>query len=306
MALPGNYQALTSRYFFPNSGVRSVGATIPSDLRDGISNDQNIVKVQYTHALGTSALFKVYGYTYYSDWLQNGPQSAFADLYGPSGPDYELSSHTRGVSGTFTDQLGSNNLLNFQASCTTATTLRDNNSQYSKGGSDGRRAIFAALVNLADPLGGVCYLPGGTPTTCSSTTASGGPLANPALVTLSQAYSGSIPAATGTCGTGACEYLVVGNGRFATYNTVIPKFSSVSLTDQFKPTSKVTIDAGIRFDRFAYQLADTSGGPARAFSTTRSISITVSATSVGPLRRATRAPRARPAPIRPTSSIRPA
>ncbi len=265
VALPGNYQALTSVYNYPQSGPQTGGSTIPVDLRDSQANNQGIFKLQYTHALGANALLKLYGYTYYSNWTQYGPQSTFANFFGPASPDYELSSHTRGLSGTFTDQLGSNNLLSFQGSYTTANTLRDNNTQMLNFGSDGYRAAFAALVSSANPLSGVCYLPGGAPTTCAVETPAGTGFANPAIVTIAQAAAGAIPAATGTCGTGACQYLVVGNGEAATYNTVKPQFTSLSLTDQYKPTSKLTVDAGIRLDRIGFQLADTTQGAAREF-----------------------------------------
>ncbi len=56
------------------------------------------MKLQYTKNFGSSAFLRVYGYTYYSDWLQNGPQTTYADFAGCCSPDYELSSHTRGVS----------------------------------------------------------------------------------------------------------------------------------------------------------------------------------------------------------------
>jgi hypothetical protein len=126
------------QYFYPNSGNRNYSsaddpAYIPVDARDGISNDQNIFKLQYTHAIGENALLKVYGYTYYSDWLQQGPQSTYADFIGEVSPEYLLDSHTRGVSASFTDQLGSKNLLTLQGSYTDATTLRDNNTQFLNG-----------------------------------------------------------------------------------------------------------------------------------------------------------------------------
>jgi hypothetical protein len=250
--LPSNYQALTSPYYFPGSSPdRAPGSMIPVDLRDGISNDQNIFKVQYTHAMGDKALLKVYGYSYYSDWLQQGPQSAFADYYGPSGPDYELAAHTRGVSGTFTDQLGSANLLSLQAAYTTATTLRDNNSQFFN--ADGDSANIGVLVDSTGGKDGLCYTAAGVPTTCSLT----GPAA---FATTTEAYTGTVPAAPA-----GLQYLVTNNGQYATYNTVQPKFTSLSLTDTWKPTSRLSIDGGIRFDRFAFEGSNTEGTAARAF-----------------------------------------
>ena len=67
-------------------------------LSDTTWNNQEIVKLQYTKNFGSTAFLRIYGYTYYSDWLQNGPQTLYADFAGCCPPDYELSSHTRGVS----------------------------------------------------------------------------------------------------------------------------------------------------------------------------------------------------------------
>lgn len=67
------------------------------------------------------------------------------------------------------------------------------------------------------------------------------------------------------CGTGACEYLVVGNGRYGAYNTVKPKFTSASLTDQWRPNSRLSIDGGLRLDVMQFEGDDTRQGPARQF-----------------------------------------
>ncbi len=104
-------------------------APIPVTQQDAQINNQAIYKLQYTKSLGSNALFKVYGYTYYSNWMQNGPNTTWSNYIGCCSPDYELSSHTRGISGTFTDQLGSKNLVSLEGSATTATTTRDNNTQ---------------------------------------------------------------------------------------------------------------------------------------------------------------------------------
>ena len=50
--------------------------------RDGFENDQAIYKLQWTHNMSSSALFKLYGYTYYSDWLNTSPQVEWANLIG--------------------------------------------------------------------------------------------------------------------------------------------------------------------------------------------------------------------------------
>jgi len=59
--------------------------------------------------------------------------------------------------------------------------------------------------------------------------------------------------------------LVTGNGQYATFNQVKPNFYGLSLTDEFRPTPKLTINGGVRVDIYQYRGANTSGGPARQF-----------------------------------------
>ncbi|MBV9148758.1 MAG: TonB-dependent receptor, partial [Candidatus Eremiobacteraeota bacterium] len=261
--LSPNYQSMFLPYFFPNSptnrcintpGFGSLSCTtpaiIPLSARDTIWNDQEIVKLQYQKNLSTNAYFRIYGYSYYSDWLQNGPQSATSLFFGPSGPDYELLTHTRGVSASFADQINPQHLVEAQASYSTASTVRDNNSSFFNGGGK------VALVNANNPNAGICFDPAfsGNPISCNNggtqLLAPGQPLP-------------SIPGGA-TCGGGPCEYFVVENGLSATYNTVTPKFSAASITDQWRPNDKLLINLGLRWDQFTFLGADTTGG-ARTF-----------------------------------------
>ena len=272
-------------YFFPQSptgrqfpGFRICDIThqgitngcIEPDRRDSFNNNQSVLKLQYQHNFGTSAFLRVYGYTYYSNWLQTGPQTTYGDYVGYVPSDYELSSHTRGLSVQFSDQLNSQHLLSVQGSYTTASTLRDNNTQLANGTSSSvsdRRAV-GVLVDSSNPLNGVCYGHSGpainTPTPCYNADGSnfnGGA----GYFTFRQAALGTVTPATGTCGSGACQYLVINEGPYATYNTVSPKFSAFSITDQWKPTDRLNINLGLRLDRFEFDGSNTTNSPARSF-----------------------------------------
>jgi hypothetical protein len=282
----------TAPYLFPQSpsGRSTAGGCdathlglnfgcIEPDRRDAFNNNQSVLKLQYQHNFGTNAFLRVYGYTYYSNWLQTGPQSNYADYLGFVPSDYELSSHTRGVSVNFSDQLNSQHLLSVQGSYTTSTTLRDNNTQdiagfYPASRLNGR-TVIGLLVDSSNPLNGICYGAGGVPTNCFNNAGSDlnrgrgaafgeSPVA-PRFFSLAQAANGSVAPASGTCGGGACEYLVVEDGTHATYNTVVPKFTAFSITDQWKPTDRLNINLGLRYDRFEFDGSDTSGTPARTF-----------------------------------------
>jgi len=276
VVLPSNYRQLTSVYWFPTQpGPRTFDQFIPVDQRDAISNNQGILKLQYTHAFSQSALPKVYGYTYYSDWLQGDPQSAYANYLGPGSADYELSSHTRGVSGTLSDQLNAHHLLQLQSSYTTSRTVRDNNTQMYNGlypaNDVNARTVLAAMVDSTHPYNGICYaMPGSgaaaTPVSCAFPgTATGAGV--PVMATIGEAFTGTVPSIPSglTCGGGPCSYYTVNNGQYATYNTVKPQFTALSLTDQWRPTERISIDGGLRLDSYGFVGSNTAGSPARTF-----------------------------------------
>ena len=213
-------------YLYPDSpGGRAFGAPIAPDRRDAFTNDQSIVKLQYQHNFGTNAFLRVYGYTYYSDWLQNGPQSSFAGFLGPIPAQYLLDSHSRGVSAQFSDQLNSQHLLTLQSSYTTASTMRYNNSGIAQTGGVGY------LVDGTNPYTGTCYNPDFDAGRRLPRHEDAGPCVQGGsyAFSLHQAYSNTvIPAGTfGTCGGGPCQYVLALNGIGATFNTVVPKFYAV-------------------------------------------------------------------------------
>ncbi len=120
----------------------------------------------------------------------------------------------------------------------------------------------------------MCYTPAHTATACYAKTGAltgalnGYSAANPGgaqFFTLQQANAGSVTPAAGACGGGPCAYLVAGNGLYATYNTVRPVFFSGSVADSWRATDRLTLDLALRYDRFTFKGADTTGTDARAF-----------------------------------------
>jgi Carboxypeptidase regulatory-like domain/TonB dependent receptor/TonB-dependent Receptor Plug Domain len=259
-----------SPYFFPSSANRtSAGQAIPPTQSDTTSNNQEIVKLQYTKNFGSSAFLRIYGYSYYSNWFQNGPQTTY-NLVGCCSPDYELNSHTRGGSIQFQDQINPQNLVSVQGDYVTASSVRDNNSFY---GVPGENA--APIVSAANPYGGVCYTSGAVtanqtlkPAVCSGATATYDPTsgAQTGLGGVGFGAFGTAPSLAGDkCGTSACEYLLAENGQHATFNTITPKFVSTSITDEFRPTDKWLFNLGVRLDSFTFDGANTDYGAARDF-----------------------------------------
>lgn len=240
----------TLPYFFPSSPTnRLARAPIPLDLRDGQENDAQILKVQYQKNISSNAYLRVYGYTFFSDWLQNAPAFASlinAALVGPFSRDYELITHTRGGEIQFADQFNEKNLLTATANYTTASVSRFNNGTFGT-------QLGTAATNLTDAAGNCYSRTTGALTTCltptqAGLTASTGTFANPAPNPI-----------IGAAAAAGAQYKTTFLGPSGTLNKVTPIFSSYSLTDQFRPNDKLLLNFGVRLENFKYNLVDSSG-----------------------------------------------
>jgi hypothetical protein len=226
----------------PPPGVPSACPTgtfsaVPSDTRDGFWNNAGIVKLQYQHNIGSNAYFRIYGYTFYSDWLQNGPLSFASGLFGLGvlSYDYELNSHTRGLAFSFADQINSQHLLTFDANYTTATTNRYNNTNFNN--SPG-----ASTTNYTNGVD--CFNPNnGRRAPCNS-----------------PASSGTFQDPTPTIGVPVpgASWQITSTGNSGFLNTVVPAFTALALQDHWNPTDKLNLELGLREEVYQYNLANTS------------------------------------------------
>ncbi len=271
--LSANPASLVTPYFYPSSPPHPLFGAIPDpwNQRDRGYNGQAIVKLQYQRNFSSSAFMRVYGYTYYSDWIENGPMMSLQPYAFYDSGDYEINNHTRGVSLSFTDQISPQDLIEAEGSYTTATGARIYNEQMF-----GYADSFAVLVNRNNPNSGTCYALSGpgsayttTPTTCSDGGASGVVYGKtlPTFASLSSIYGGTpLPNLAGvTCGGGPCGFYVVENGAYGLNNTVTPYFAGYSLTDEWRPNDRLFFNAGVRVDNYSFVGANTVTGPARAF-----------------------------------------
>ena len=231
---------------------------IPNDYRDGRWDTANIFKLQYQKNIGSNAYLRLYGYTFYSNTdrgTANGWGSAYA--FGVSNYQYQVDSHTRGLSLQFADQVSSTNLVNASLSYMTSNTLRYYNHNYDNTGS-------LPVSNFTD--GNICYstkntkrYPIGHPAPCNKAITQGfftEPYGNNFNVQ-NPCATGDAPPNSPACRNGAAMNLTY-LGNMADYNTVSPTISSGSIEDQWRPTDRWNINAALRWENDSYGLADTN------------------------------------------------
>ncbi|MBC5800707.1 MAG: TonB-dependent receptor [Candidatus Eremiobacteraeota bacterium] len=262
--LPANYASLVKPYLFPSSPRdRAFGSAIPLDQRDVQYNNQAIVKLQYQKNFGSDSFLRIYGYTYYSDYIGTGPVSTY-EFTGFDSGDYELNAHTLGLSATFAQQLG-RHLLQAQASYTTANAIRVYNEQPFGAFGGNPEDNFAVLVNPKDLTSGTCYAAGASPGAATPTSCSNGSATFASLAGIGSGMTLPPNASAYTCGGVACAFYVVGNGAYGEYNNVKPYFTGLSLTDQYHPDDRVSLNVGIRLDSYRFAGDNTNTGAARTF-----------------------------------------
>ncbi|HEY5095465.1 MAG TPA: TonB-dependent receptor [Candidatus Eremiobacteraceae bacterium] len=236
-------------------------AAIDPNQRDGTANPNSIIKLQYQKNIGTSSYFRIYAYNNYSEWPQTCPNTGWTTFIGYCPLNYYVQTMTNGASASYASQINDKNLINVEVSDTFANDYRANDDTMISElvglnrvtGADS----FLYAVNANAPHSGVCYTSEGSPVSCYSGNAVNVGLANAAT-------GAALPALPTTCGTGPCAWFAAENGRYGGGNQAKPTFLSASLTDQWKPTSQLLFNIGIRMDSFRYKLSDT-GGAARDF-----------------------------------------
>ncbi len=255
----------STRYLSPSQGSYAPGTTIATNNADTTWNDASIIKLQYQKNFGSSAYVRIMGYSSYSDWLQSNANVAGEGFtgygYGTTGadypaPDYELDTHTRGVQLQASDQINAQNLISFTGNYTTASVVRWNNQYYS------------APANVTNLIGknGQCYYAvtgpqgqnAGSQGNClqSQTAGNYGSPTGPFQNGSTACANSSILQSNAACAAGAQFQVTVPQG-YGTLNTVAPQFSSLALTDEWRPGDKWDINAGVRFESYVYDLANT-------------------------------------------------
>jgi hypothetical protein len=237
-------------YAFPDCS----NPCIPSLTQDdGQQVGQGIVKLQYQHNFSSNAYFRIYGYSFYSWWYNHGEVGTASPFSLNQIPDYDLFTHTRGLSATFADQLNDKNLLSVDASVVHAVSTRYNNTTFDTNVNN----TLGLLVNAASPNSGLCYNAENTatPVSCEA----GGGASNITFGEAQQAGTTPLPAAPA-----GFEYLTVEDGNHGFLNQVVPTFTSFDVNDDLQASDRLKFSLGLRFDDYRFQGANTQGG-ARTF-----------------------------------------
>ncbi len=266
---------------------------ISATTRDADDHNVSILKLQYQKNFSASQYLRLFGYSEYNDWFINGPVSAYT-TYGGEIQDYEVHGNAFGANLIYANQLSDKHLLTFTGSYQTQKLETRSNNTYSG----------AITTNLVDANGN-CYNPGtGTYASCYAPIYSsagfnpygglisygsfGAPAANfpsSSLTAVDPSGNPIAPPAGSAAVLNNARYRVTSNGRNAQIDEITPFFSAASLSDQFHPSEKVTVNAGMRVENYTYRLDDTvSGYAARPFwfaAYNREFSFGSSATSVG-------------------------
>ncbi|HEY1429367.1 MAG TPA: TonB-dependent receptor, partial [Candidatus Tumulicola sp.] len=211
-------------------------SAVPNDAQDAFWNNASIFKLQYQKNIGSSAYLRLYGYSFYSDWLQTSPLSYASNLYGfgVTSYDYELESHTRGIALEFADQIDPKSLLTFDANYTTASTNRYNNTNFNN-------FLSTDATNLTN--GTECFdkAPSHEVAPCNSPETSG-TFGNPEP---KAAFPGA-------------QWEITNTGNSGFVNNVTPNFTAIALQDEWSPTDKLIVNLGLRDEIYSYDLANTS------------------------------------------------
>jgi len=248
-------------YYQANTPVHSFQGAMPIDgLNDLYNNDTGIVKAQYTHSLSSNSFLRLMGYSFFSDWTENGAVSGYAQCCGWTwdSPNYDLITHTAGGMLQYFNQINDKHLLQFTGNYTHSDVNRFNHSTSTSGTpigliseSNGVYTCYDERATVLDSNGNPTSNPGyGNAIPCFSShfKVPGG----------ASAIAGGTPLnpIVGQAAANGAYYATLQNGNASgTFNSVIPNFYSASLADQWRPSDRVTINASVRYDQFTYNLA---------------------------------------------------
>ena len=242
-------------------------ACLGVNQRDGNDNGYSIEKVQYQKNFNDRSFLRLTGYSEYTNWLINGPNSA-QFVFAATPADYEVWGHIYGATLAYSNQLSAKNNL----SANLAYMVQYLGTYNAEFGSTGLGSITS---NYVDSKGNCYNYTTGQQWSCFDSGSQGGLNAGTGSVinltpgdcvaagncSFAPAPGQQIPAVQN-----GAHWIMTENGYAAQLNTVTPYFSSLALTDVWQPNDRLLMNIGARMDDFHYKFEDTVGGyPTRAF-----------------------------------------
>ncbi len=244
-------------YFMSSPTNRPLDAPLSNDARDTNDNGVSVFKAQYQRNINSKSYLRLFGYSVYSNWFITGEANQnFTNYYGGELNDYEIPSHTYGLSAIYSDQLGDQNLLTISA--TTSQSQLQRRYYY---GFPGNQQLTTSFTNLIVPgtawQTGHCYgltgsssSSGGVPGYTSCFNGTRGTFSNPTPFN---------PASYSFPGGAQPQWIATENGPLGRVNNVSPVESAVSLSDNWRPTDRWNVNVGLRVENYLDRLADTGG-----------------------------------------------
>src|ERR1700730_1832415 len=165
---PANIGNVVNFAFPASPSGRPLGAPADFARQDGEQNAFAIAKVQYQHNIAEKGYVPLYGYTKDSDRLDNGLIGLYQNFVSLFSPDYQISSHSKGVVLNSAYQIAPQHLLSLNVGYVTSNTTRYRNDV--AGGLPESKVAY--LLNSQNPAGG-CYSIVARLVSCTSATAAG-------------------------------------------------------------------------------------------------------------------------------------
>lgn len=254
-------------YLYPNSPTnRAPYSDIPANQNDVVSNDDTIVKLQYEKNFASTAYLRVFGYTFYSDWLGFAPvedTELFNAVMPVDATPFDERSHTAGAEIQYGAQFGSTHFFEATVNESVDTSESYENIQNTSNVNEslgGGFGLSSQTTNLV--ANGNCYSDFGTVAPCI-------PASTYVVTDGGFPITGCVSGVAATCGTfqNPTPYAAVGAALAAGAKWIVtnplantnpisttPIYSSYSVSDEWRPSDDIDVDAGARYDRFQYNL----------------------------------------------------
>jgi hypothetical protein len=245
----------------PDACPAGTVAALPNDYRDGRWDTASIMKLQYQHNMGSTAFLRGFAYLFYSNTNRSGAvqEGVYPANLGATNYDYEVGSHTGGGELQFADQLTDSNQILATANYVTSRTLRYYNFNYFNTGSQQVSNLTNGTNCFAYTSGllanGVDSVGAGDPAPCNDPITQGtfdGATEGMSQQPCTDPTSGLIgtPACAGT----PASWFLTFTGNQAEINAITPKFFSLALEDDWRPSDKFDLYGSIRGDRDEFDL----------------------------------------------------